>query len=456
MKNKLFLFTLAAIFISMITLIGYSRFFMGMPLSAKDSAFAKQNAFQLTKEISEKVNRHGRMFSSWFAGNLNRSLVPSAAAGVIKGEKLIFHSGVHADRNTRFGIASLSKTFTSVLVLKLAEKGKLSLDDPVRKHLPQVVIERNKLKSEPVTIRHLLAHTSGMPSYGREYKSYKVNDASIQLPRQVYPAGYCYAYSNGSYVLVMHIIEAVTGISYSENIKLHILDPLGMTSSTANQSNGTGGIITTINDLAKYASMLINRGKYRGKAIISKASYNEMLAKPVELPTTKVDYHYSLSWEVITVNQQIDSYYKAGRWHGEASGLQVFPGKKIAFIYLCNPPRHLTKPFMAWRQSLTGRLRTLVRNIADDQKLCTQWPYLNSKELKWYEGNYLNGLTGEKVEVFFKSNRLYSNKFGVQPLRPFTSNRFLIGTGRMLHNFVWKDKKVIGLALKGGYYRIVQ
>jgi len=177
----------------------------------------------------------------------------------------------------------------------------------------------------------------------------------------------------------------------------------------------------------------------------------------VELPTTKVDYYYSLGWEVITVNGSIDSYYKAGRWFNQASGLQVFPKRKIAFIYLCNPPEHLGDSFMSWRQGLTGMLRFLVRKISGDESLCTAWPSLTPGELKWYEGDYRNVITGETVRVSLKGGTLFSNGFGgYMPLRTFTSNRFLIDSGRMLHNFVWKDHRVVGLALRHGYYEAVR
>jgi hypothetical protein len=255
----------------------------------------------------------------------------------------------------------------------------------------------------------------------------------------------------------MHVIEAATGKSYADNMKELVFDPLEMNSSTAEFSNGTGGIVSTIQDLAKYAAMLINRGTFHGKVILSEKNFESMLAKPVELPRTKVDYYYSLSWEVITVGGHIDSYYKAGRWFNQASGLQIFPEKKIAFIYLCNPPEHLGNSFMSWRQGLTGMLRFLVRKISSDETLCTAWPSLSAEELKWYEGWYRNVLTGEKVHVSLRGGTLFSNGFGgFMPLRTFTSNRFLIDSGRMLHNFVWKDNHVVGLALRHGYYEMMR
>ncbi len=409
------------------------------------------------RESGTRLQQYGKQFAGWLSGNVPGGMVPSAAVGVIQGDRLVFHHGVRADSTTRFGIASLSKTFTAVLALRLQEKKVLLLDEPVSRYLTGVVIERSRLHSRPVTVRHLLAHTSGIPSFSGRHVLYDINGRKISVPEQVHPAGFSYSYSNEGYELMMHVIEAASGKSYAECMKEEILDPLGMTASTAELSNGTGGIVTTIQDLARYTAMLINRGTYRGKTIINEKSFDELLAKPVELPSTRVDYYYSLGWEVITVGDSIDSYYKAGRWFNQASGLQVFPKRKIAFIYLCNPPEHLGDSFMSWRQGLTGMLRFLVRKISSDETLCTEWPSLTPGELKWYEGDYRNVITGEKVHVSLKGGTLFSNGFGgYMPLRTFTSNRFLIDSGRMLHNFVWKDNRVVGLALRHGYYEAVR
>lgn len=451
-RGKVVIFSGAVALLSVAIAISHSG------IGAATTLFRHADDARLNLNINEDLAReraglYGKTVASWLNGNVPCPMVPSAAVGVILGNRLIFHHGVHADIDTRFGIASLSKTFTAVLALILHEEKILSLDDPVSKYLPGVVIERPELKSAPVTIRHLLAHTSGIPSFGSRHRVYEIHGKRISVPEQIHPAGYCYSYSNEGYELLLHVIEAATGVSYARNMRERVFEPLGMKSSTAEFANGTGGIVSTVRDLSKYAAMLINRGTCNGKRIMREDSFSLMLAKEVELPPTKVDYYYSLSWEVITVDGAIDSYYKAGRWFNQASGMQVFPAKSIAFVYLCNPPEHLGGSFMSWRQGLTGMMRMLVRKIAGDESLCSLWPALNADELKWYEGTYRNILTGERVNVLLRNGVLYSNGFGgFMPMRTFTSNRFLIDEGRMLHNFVWKDNRVVGLALRHGYY----
>ena len=456
MKRKIVLFSWAVAVCTLIFFIGYSRASLATGLFRSPDREMKENASDTA--AGDRVRTYGKQFASWLNGNVPGGMVPSAAVGVIQGDELVFHHGVRADLDTRFGIASLSKTFTAVLALRLHEKELMDLDEPVSKYLPGAFIERAELQSVPVTVRHLLAHTSGIPSSGSNHRVFRYGERSVSAPAQVHPAGYCYSYSNEGYELMMLVIEAATGKSYAQNMQEQVLGPLGMTASTAEFSNGTGGIVTTIRDLAKYTAMLLNRGRYRGKVILGEESLRadarqagRAAGAPRSITTTRSAGRSSPSAARSTATT------RRGAGSGQASGLQAFPARNIAFIYLCNPPEHLGDSFMSWRQGLTGMLRFLVRKISGDEKLCTEWPSLTPGELKWYEGSYRNVITGETVQVSLKSGTLFSNGFGgFMPLRTFTSNRFLIDSGRMLHNFVWKDNRVVGLALRHGYYELVR
>lgn len=459
MKKKIYLFSSIIIVAGIIMFLALSLISRAYTISEKEKTqFFEDSILPFTEDISSiTTGKDGKIFAEWIDGNLDRSVVPSVVSGIVKGNMLIFNHGAYADIDTKFGIASLSKTFTALLTLRLAEEGILSLDDPVRKYLPELVIEREDIKSQPVTLKHLLAHTSGLPSYGSQNVTFDSKKEIAHIPRQVNPAGYCYIYCNLGYVILKNAIEAAAGKPFAWQLKEKIFDPLEMDSSTGIYSNGTGGIVSTLRDLSKYASMLIYKGRYRDKIIITENSFDKMLAQCVELPPTQVDYYYSLSWEVISVKRNVDSFYKAGRWFGQASVLQVFPHKKLALLFLCNPPDHQTKAFMQWRQKLTGRLQYMLRGISGDRTLCTYWPRLSSEELRRYEGNYINPFSGKKININFYGDNLHSNIYGPSKnLRAFTSNRFLLGDSNILHNFVWRDNRVIGLALTNGYYEIVK
>ena len=176
---------------------------------------------------------------------------PGAAAMVIRDGVVVHARGYGlADREkklvftreTPVRLASVTKQFTCMAILKLAEQGKLSVGDPVRKHLP--VLGRF---GDGVTIRHLMHHTSGLPDYYAELGRRKdnppsgdddplftgVDAASLYKTwgTTTSPAGSKYAYSNPGYELLALIIEKASGLTLGEYLDRHVLAPSGMSTA---------------------------------------------------------------------------------------------------------------------------------------------------------------------------------------------------------------------------------
>ena len=404
-------------------------------------------------ELKGNYEQIGRSFQTWLKAHCS---VPAVSAGIVYRDRLVVSESVNCTADTKFSIASLSKTFTTLLVLQLEDEGLLNIDDPVRSYLPGVVIERNELGSEPVTIRHLLSHTTGMEGYGSSLKG-EIDGKPFYLPKQVCPAGYNYRYCNRGFVLLKELIEKVSNMSFDDNLQKRIFRPLGMKSSTGKYSNGTGGIVTTLNDLAKYVSMLVNQGEYRGKRIISKSAFMDMITPVIQTPGAKTDYQYSLGWEVSLEDTKVDSFYKAGRWFHGCSAVQVYYRKGVAYLYLCNPPNHLSGHFMGFRWRLHSKLRSLINEITTDSEIVRELPTKPSIAImKKYPGTYRNMETGEIITVSLRGNTLFRTRHGAtQAMKSYNTNCFLIGTTQ-INNFIWKDDKVVGLALKTGYYEAVK
>ena len=166
---------------------------------------------------------------------------PGAAVLVMKGDDIIFDKGygiadidtkMPIDGNTFFNIASVSKQFTAVAILQLAEQGKLSLEDPVSQYFPEFKAPFWK----DIQIKHLLSHSSGVP------------DARDGIPRELkitgdeklamsylpdldflhFEPGTAYEYINPTFVLCGAIVEKVSGQSFSDYVAEHILRPAGM------------------------------------------------------------------------------------------------------------------------------------------------------------------------------------------------------------------------------------
>lgn len=165
---------------------------------------------------------------------------PGAAVLVMKGDDILFDKGygladletrAPIDGNTFFNIASVSKQFTAVAVLQLAEAGKLSLDDAVAMYFPF----RHALWKE-VRIKHLLSHSSGVPD-GRGYltreEKIKADDALsmeylAELDHLHFLPGTAYEYINPTYTLCGKLVEIVSGQPFEEYMAEHVFRPSGM------------------------------------------------------------------------------------------------------------------------------------------------------------------------------------------------------------------------------------
>jgi CubicO group peptidase (beta-lactamase class C family) len=347
-------------------------------LSLYSSGTSKVNepADVILSEFYQNTLAGGLTFRKWLRQNIDFNTVPSVSVGIVFKDRLIFNDGLNADIDTRFDIASLTKTFTAILVLQLAEEGHFKIDDPIKKILPDLFIE-GYIVSRPATIRHLLSHTSGINSFGRITLPGSKKD--VYYARQYFPAGAAYSYSNMGFVLLKHMIETITRHSYADELKKRILDPLEMKSTTGMYSNGTGGIMTTLRDLSHYTSMLIQKGKWKDNELLSESSFNQMLVPVARLSNGGRDNGFiSLSWEITSTEKTVESFCKAGRWFGAASFLEVFPGKNTALLFLCNPPNHQSMDFLSWRSRLTARLIQFIKDISVTQSSISGGPGIYS------------------------------------------------------------------------------
>ncbi|MGW4745805.1 serine hydrolase domain-containing protein [Streptomyces sp. NPDC004290] len=150
-------------------------------------------------------------------------------------------SGALMDINARFRVGSVSKTFSSVVLLQLVEEGRLELDAPVDRYLPGL------LPDDRITVRHLLTHRSGLADYtdamfndtvpgfeavrNRVFSYRELVDLSLREPRTTEP-GVSYKYSNANFVVVGMLIEKLTGRPVSDAYQRRIFTPLKLTSTS--------------------------------------------------------------------------------------------------------------------------------------------------------------------------------------------------------------------------------
>jgi CubicO group peptidase (beta-lactamase class C family) len=259
-----------------------------------------------------------------FAEFATSSHVPGAAWGiVIDGE--LAHSGstgvrdvatnAPVDADTVFRIASMTKSFTAMAILKLRDAGKLALDDLAEKYVPELKGLRYPTSDSPrITIRHLLTHSEGFPEdnpWGDQQLS-ESEDALTRMMRDGIPfsnpPGVAYEYSNYGFAILGRIVASASGQSYELYITENILKPLQMTSTTLHPSkvpenrraigyrwederwkeepalpHGSfgemGGMLTSIRDLSRYVAVYLDAWPPRDgpeTGPIGRASLREM------------------------------------------------------------------------------------------------------------------------------------------------------------------------------------
>jgi len=183
------------------------------------------------------------IFDKWLERTMFKNHQPGIAVGIVYDGELLWGKGYGvADidsqtpitLDTRFRIASITKTFTAVAIMQLRDAGQLKLDDPVSQHLEWFDL---RYKDAPeITIRNLLSHSSGLPRDSHE-PMWTACDAPewddfVEATKQRQPTRAPYdkfAYSNLGYSLLGGIIHAVSGQTWADYLQQHILDPLGMT-----------------------------------------------------------------------------------------------------------------------------------------------------------------------------------------------------------------------------------
>jgi CubicO group peptidase (beta-lactamase class C family) len=219
------------------------------------------------------------------------------------------------DTQTVFRIASMTKSFTALSILQLRDAGKLSLDDPAERYVPELKALRYPTSDAPkITIRHLLSHSAGFPEdnpWGDQQLA--ATDAEMSamiragIPFSTSP-GTSYEYSNFGFAILGRVVANVSGMPYTRYVKQRVLDPLGMRVTTLEKAQvpesrlahgyrrqddkwleeaqlpdgafgPMGGMLTSVNDLGKWVAFMLDAwpprdGAERGP--VRRASVREM------------------------------------------------------------------------------------------------------------------------------------------------------------------------------------
>ncbi|RLE57068.1 MAG: serine hydrolase [Candidatus Methanomethylicota archaeon] len=292
---------------------------------------------------------------------MSKYKIPGFSIAVVEDDNVIFAEGfgarnvelnLPATPNTLYGVGSITKSFVAIGILQLVEKGLISLDDPANKYIPLKL----GFEDAPITIHHLLTHSSGIPSLGTStiallrgiglnigipFSSTEdfyrhINNAGSEV---VCKPGIRFFYLNAGYRMLGHIIQKVSGISFHEYVDKNILKPIKMYRSTFSKEefekdpdritpyrrgkNGkliatdfpypevklnpefsfiaaAGGLISSVMELANYIKMNVNDGVFDDMRILGSDLIKSMRNIYVELPRRHFGRcGYGYGWRII-------------------------------------------------------------------------------------------------------------------------------------------------------------
>lgn len=326
---------------------------------------------------------------------ISDSKLPGLSAAIVMGNDVVWSKGFGfrdlergwpATPHTLYGIGSLTKSFTSLAILQLAEQGKLDLDDPVDEYIPFDITPGD----ESVCIWHLMSHTSGIPAlaYAESVIRHSTGAGDHWLPIAsltdmhtflkgaqswtLNAPGERWYYLNEGYVLLGEIIEKCAEMPYRDYVTQHILEPLGMSRTFFDLEqlkqdqdaavpyivtrdgeripshyahiSADGGLISNVEDLARYISMFLNWGEISDGRIISRASLESMETPRIETAVQDGPYGengYALGLGVLSdfLGHQLIS-------HGGSVGIATawlgfIPQQRIGIALLANGSGYL-------------------------------------------------------------------------------------------------------------------
>ncbi|MBC8088257.1 MAG: beta-lactamase family protein [Phycisphaerae bacterium] len=273
------------------------------------------------------------VIDSFVRAAMSRDRVPGAALVITQHQQIVHVQGYGSDGygrgvtpNTGFVLGSLSKSFTALAVMQLVEQGRITLDAPVQQYLSWFRV-RDARTSAGITVRHLLTHTSGIPTRAPQatedpatLEDHVRALANVELSHA--PGG-THEYASPNYIVLGAIIEAVSGLPYAQYVQQHVFDVLDMRHSFTDQSRAiqdgmaqghrywfgfpvattlphesdrmpTAALISSARDLGHYLVAQLNGGLYGDRSILSPAGM-----RALHTPAAPGDgFAYGFGWRV--------------------------------------------------------------------------------------------------------------------------------------------------------------
>jgi CubicO group peptidase (beta-lactamase class C family) len=439
---------------------------LGLCLLVTSNSFAQQ-------ELTDKADR---VFADW-----NTTSSPGCALAVVKDGHIVYEHGygmanlelnIAITPQSVFDIGSVSKQITAMAMLLLAQEHKLSLDDDVRKYLPEIPDY-----GSTITIRHMLHHTSGLRNYDDLFDLEGIPEADLTTDRDAmdlivrqkgvnFKPGEEFLYSDTNFFLMSQIVKRVTGQTLRQFAQDRIFGPLGMTSThfhddhtmivprratgyaphkgggfEMDMSNfeqlGDGSVMTTVEDLAKW-DQNFEHPSVGGVDAIRQLTTPGTLNNGQPIPYALglfLDHYRGLNW-----------VHHSGEWVGYRAALSRFPDQHFSTLVTCNCVGSMSPMTMALRVADIYLSDEFAR--AEKTSSAKSASTAPDASLKQYVGTYWSEKNGALRKFVLQDSKLVMVSPGMTyDLLPLGNGQFEAREADIEH----KDKYIFHAAKDGSF-----
>lgn len=419
------------------------------------------------KRLASLDTAFARILKTWNAAGFSVAVVEKNKVVYAKGFGYRnYEKKLPVTPNTIFAIGSCTKAFTTSMIGLLQKDGKLDIDQPAHRYLPELNFYTNDL-TNTVTLRDMMSHRTGLPRH--DFSWYLFSTANrdslvqrIQYQEPTFPLRRQWQYNNFMFVAQGAIIEKLTGKSWEQDIKERILQPLNMTSTgfsvsdmekttdaalgydvrkdsflhrlpyyNINAAGPAGSINSSVMDMSNWLITWINGGKFNEKEILSPVFSQEAISSQMVtgpgLPTReKPDIYFSnygFGWFLTSYK----GHYRVehgGNIDGFSATTCFFPSDSLGIVVLTNQngssvpsivrniiaDRLLGKPYYNWNDDLRAAYMKARKTAEDAIRLKTSSQKQGTKPshaLKEYEGFYSNAGYGT-FDISYRNDSLFA------------------------------------------------
>ena len=350
-----------------------------IPLIASLAFLAGCSTTPEPKAFTSDVDKYAyvKSYMQWYIKNkMDENEIMGLSVALVDDQKIVWQEGfgyadkakgIKATPQTKYCAGSITKLFTDMGTMKLAEEGKINIDKPFKKYLPAFSIKSRFGSTDAITPRNIMTHHSGLPGdwgnteFGIHPLPYTEYVNSIKDEYVAYPTNTLFSYSNLAITLLGHAVENVSGMKYSKYIENTLLSPLDMKHADLEMklegkfasksyeegkeveeyADGlvpAGALHISVEELSHLAMMINANGVYKSHRVLKASTLKEMFRvqnKNIALDLdTEIGLGYFIDKNILGSNDV--AYHHGGNTVAQNAYFIVSPHSKLGVVVMAN------------------------------------------------------------------------------------------------------------------------